>query len=172
VTKITLSAMFAVSENNVIGLDTGLPWRLSNDLKWFKATTMGKPVIMGRKTFESLPFLLPGRPNIIVTRSPDFKKDGAIVVHSVSDALEAGRKAAREVNADEMIIIGGAEIYRQCQDKLDRLYLTRVHADVAGDIFLPEIDPADWREVSRILHKKSEKDMFDHSFIVLQRINH
>ena len=164
--------MVAVSENNVIGADNGLPWRLSNDLKWFKKTTMGKPIIMGRKTFESLPGLLPGRPNIIITRDSLFKKDGAIVVHSLSDALIAGNEAAQKIGAGEMVVIGGAEIYRQSMDQLDRLYLTRVHASVDGDTFFPPLILDDWSEDLCEIHEKSEKDMFDYSFIILNRINH
>lgn len=167
--SILLSAMVAVSENQVIGVDNGLPWRLSNDLKWFKATTTGKPIIMGRKTFESLPGMLPGRPHIVITRDPDFRAEGAIVVHSLDEAIRLGKDAARRIDAREMVIIGGAEIYRQAMDKLDQIYLTRVHATVIGDTFFPELDPARWTELSREFHAKTKKDMYDHSFITLNR---
>ncbi|MDF2365965.1 dihydrofolate reductase [Sneathiella sp.] len=167
--SILLSAMVAVSENQVIGIDNGLPWRLSNDLKWFKKVTMEKPIIMGRKTFESLPGLLPGRPHIVITRDPDFSVDGAVVVHSLKDALIAGEEAAQQIGAEEMVIIGGAEIYRQAMEKLDLIYLTRVHTEIEGDTYFPELDPADWTELSHEFYEKSEKDMFDHSFIRLRR---
>ncbi|TNE39286.1 MAG: dihydrofolate reductase [Alphaproteobacteria bacterium] len=165
-----LSAMVAVSENNVIGAEGGLPWRLSNDLKWFKKTTMGKPVIMGRKTFESLPKLLSGRANIVITRETNFQAAGAIITHSLDEALEAGKKAARTLGVSEIVVIGGAEIYRQSLEKLNRIYLTRVHATVDGDTFFPDLGSAIWKESAREFHQKSEKDMFDHSFIVLNRV--
>ncbi|MCC3306517.1 dihydrofolate reductase [Sneathiella sp. HT1-7] len=167
--SILLSAMVAVSENQVIGVDNGLPWRLSNDLRWFKATTTGKPIIMGRKTFESLPGMLPGRPHIVITRDPDFIAEGAIVAHSLDEAIRLGKDAAQRIDAREMVIIGGAEIYRQAMEMLDQIYLTRVHATVTGDTFFPELDPASWTELSREFHKKSEKDTYDHSFITLKR---
>ena len=168
-TKAILSAIVAVSENQVIGIDNDLPWRLSNDLKWFKKTTMGKPIIMGRKTFESLPGPLPGRTSIVITRDPDFKAEGVIVTHTLESAFEIGNEAAKQMNAREVVVIGGAEIFRLCLDQLDRIYLTRVHATIDGDTFFPEFDPEKWREISNEFHPKSEKDMFDHSFIVLER---
>lgn len=171
-THIKLSAMLALSQNRVIGVNNGLPWRLSNDLKWFKKTTMGKPLIMGRKTFQSLPGLLPGRPHIVVTRDTGFAADGVIIAHDLDTALIKAKAAAREIGADEMVIIGGADIFGQSLERLDRLYLTEVHAVVDGDTFLPEFNTADWTEISREFHEKSEKDMFDHSFITLDRKRH
>ncbi|MEX0583115.1 MAG: dihydrofolate reductase [Sneathiella sp.] len=167
--NIILSAMVAVSENHVIGVDNDLPWRLSNDLKWFRKTTMGKPIIMGRKTFQSLPGPLPGRTGIVVTRDPNFKADGAIITNSIDSALKAGEKAARKMNIDEIVIIGGAEIFRLSLDQLDKIYLTRVHATVEGDTFFPDLNSDEWHEISNEFHAKSEKNMFDHSFIVLKR---
>ncbi|MAZ02650.1 MAG: hypothetical protein CMN56_05880 [Sneathiella sp.] len=167
--KTVLSAIVAVSENQVIGVDNDLPWRLSNDLKWFKKTTMGKPIIMGRKTFESLPGPLPGRTSIVITRDPGFTAEGAIVTHSLESAFEIGNEIAEQMKTDEVVVIGGAEIFRLCLDQLDRIYLTRVHATIDGDTFFPEFDPEKWHEISKEFHSKSEKDMFDHSFIVLER---
>jgi dihydrofolate reductase len=167
--SILLSAMVAVSENQVIGVDNGLPWRLSNDLKWFKKVTMGKPILMGRKTFQSLPGLLPGRPHIVITRDPKFTAKDVTITHDINEAIKAGIEAASQLGAEEMVIIGGAEIYRQALDKLDLIYLTQVHAEIEGDTYFPELDPADWTEVSRELHRKSEKDQYDHSFICLKR---
>ncbi len=161
--------MVAVSDNQVIGKDNSLPWRLSNDLKWFKKTTMGKPVIMGRKTFQSLPGLLPGRPHIVITRDRHFTAKGAVVVNSLEDALIAGESAARQIDANEMVIIGGAEIYHLALSKLDRVYLTRVHATIEGDTFFPDLDPSQWVELSCDFYNKSDKDMFDHSFVLLER---
>lgn len=161
--------MVAVSENQVIGVDNGLPWRLSNDLKWFKKVTMGKPIIMGRKTFQSLPGLLPGRPHIVITRDPEFTAAGVTVTHNLDESVKAGIKVAEQVEAEEMVIIGGAEIYRQALEMLDVIYLTRVHAVIEGDTYFPELDPDNWIELSREFHVKSKKDQFDHSFIRLER---
>ncbi|MCR9213124.1 MAG: dihydrofolate reductase [Proteobacteria bacterium] len=166
-----LSAIVAVSENNVIGVGNGLPWRLSNDLKWFRQTTMGKPIIMGRKTFESLPRILPGRTNIIITRDPDYQIEGAIVTHSLEAAIEAAKNLENESNSSEVVIIGGAEIYRQSMSLLDRIYLTRVHADVAGDTYFPDLEMENWSKDFAERHEKSEKDAYDHSFTILNRVN-
>lgn len=167
--SILLSAIVAVAENQVIGIDNDLPWRLSNDLKWFKKVTMGKPIIMGRKTFQSLPGLLPGRPHIIITRDTEFTAANVAIAHDLDEAIQAGKEAAEQIGVNEMVIIGGAEIYRQALDKLDMIYLTRVHAVIEGDTYFPKLDPADWTELSREFHEKSEKDQFDHSFIQLKR---
>src|SRR5690554_710477 len=166
---ILLSAIVAVSDNRVIGRDNALPWRLSNDLKWFKRTTMDKPMIMGRKTFASLPGLLPGRPHIVITRDSSFSAEGAIVVRSIEAAVEMASNEARRLKASEIVIIGGAEIYRQSLAFLDRIYLTEVHSDIEGDTFFPALDPADWTETFREYHEKSERNEFDHSFVILER---
>lgn len=165
-----LSAIVAVAENNVIGAENDLPWRLSNDMKWFRRTTMGKPIIMGRKTFQSLPKLLPGRTNIIVTRDPAFQVEGAIVTHSLEEALAAAKALDGDSGPEEVVIIGGAEIYRQSLPYLDRLYLTRVHADIPGDTFFPELEMKNWSEDFAERHGKSEKDAHDHSFTILNRV--
>lgn len=141
-----ISLVVAVSRNGVIGRDGGLPWHISSDLKRFKAITMGKPVIMGRKTWESLPRRpLPGRTNIVVTRQEGFTAAGA---HIARDADEAIAIAARE-NPPEICVIGGGDIYRQLMPRADRLYLTEVQMDVEGDTHFPAVDAAHWREVSR-----------------------
>ncbi|MAL77587.1 MAG: dihydrofolate reductase [Sneathiella sp.] len=168
-TGVLLSAIVAVSENHVIGRKNALPWRLSNDLKWFKKTTMGKPMIMGRKTFDSLPGLLPGRPHIVITRQPGYAPEGAIVVHSLDAAIARARIEAANAEQDEVMIIGGAEIYRQSLDRLDRIYLTEVHAALEGDAFLPDFGSEDWTETFREFHEKSDKNEFDHSFVILER---
>jgi dihydrofolate reductase len=170
-TDFLLSAVVAASENNVIGRDNDLPWRLSNDLKWFKSTTMNKPIVMGRKTFQSLPGMLPGRTHIVITRDPGFTAEGAVVTQSLEAAIESGKRDAATRGETEIMIIGGAEIFHQSLDRLDRIYLTRVHAEVDGDTFLPALDPANWREDFREFHEKSEKDAFDHSFMILNRIH-
>lgn len=133
-----VSIVVAAAENNVIGRGNGLPWRLPDDLKRFKALTIGKPVIMGRKTYESLGRPLPNRPNIVISRQPGFAAEGCTVVGSLEEALAAAE------TAPEAAVIGGAEIFRQVLPRADLLYLTRVHADVPGDTYFPDIVPDDW----------------------------
>lgn len=134
-----LSIIVAAAENNVIGRDNDLLWHIPADFKHFKATTMGKPMIMGRKTFESLPGILPGRPHIVVSRS-GFTHEGATSCSSLEEAIEEAKKIAN----DEVFIIGGAQIYEQALPLCDRLYLTRVHNTYEGDAFFPEINLDDW----------------------------
>jgi dihydrofolate reductase len=161
----------AVAENGVIGRDNGLPWRLSSDLKRFKAVTMGKPVIMGRKTWEGLPRRpLPGRLNIVVTRDSNFGSDEAIVAHSLGEALARAEAWAREeAGVDETCVIGGGEIYRQAMALADRLYITHVLAKPDGDTLFPAIDPAIWEQVSAEDHPAGEKDSHAMRFAVYAR---
>lgn len=154
---ITLIA--AASENNVIGNDNKLIWHLSDDLKHFKELTKGHCVIMGRKTFESMPKALPNRTNIVITRKNNYKAKDAIVVHSIHEALEKAE------NDNQPFIIGGGEIYRQSILISDRIELTRVHAKLDGDAFFPEIDYKIWNEVSSEKRFKDEKHDFDFTFI-------
>lgn len=145
--------MVAVSRNGVIGRDGGLPWHISSDLKRFKAITMGKPIIMGRKTWESLPRKpLPGRQNIVITRQKTFTAEGAVVVGDVKSAL----KVAGE--ADEIAIIGGGEIYNMFFAMTDRVYLTEVDLTVEGDTYFPKLDASEWREVAREVHPAGPND--------------
>lgn len=138
----------AIAENGVIGRDGGLPWRLSTDLKRFKADTMGKPVVMGRKTYEGIGKPLPGRLNIVVTRDRDWRAEGVEVVHSLDDAIRLAEVRGRcMTGADEVCIIGGGQIYGQALPLADRLHVTHVLAEVAGDAHFPPIDPAEWRMV-------------------------
>lgn len=129
----------ARADNGVIGRDGGLPWRLPADLKRFKAQTMGRPMVMGRKTFESFPAPLPGRRHIVLTRDRDWSSDGAEVVHSVEDALATA--------GDDVAVIGGAEVFALLLDRADRVELTEVHCDAVGDVSMPAFDG--WREVAR-----------------------
>jgi len=154
-TFITLIA--AVAANGVIGVGNALPWHLPEDLKHFKALTLGHPIIMGRKTWESLGRPLPGRANIVVTRSPDFSAPGCTVAHSLEQAFAAC------ANAEKLFIIGGAEIYRQALPYARCLELTEIHADIGGDISFPVLDPADWREVAREQHHAEAG--FDYDFV-------
>jgi dihydrofolate reductase len=161
----------AIAENGVIGRDNGLPWRLSSDMKRFKATTMGKPVIMGRKTWESFPRRpLPGRPNIVISRDPAYPAEGAETVTSLKDALTlANAKGRCLAGVDEICILGGGEIYRQAIGIADRLYVTHVLASVDGDTRFPEIDPGIWRVVSTEEHPAGEKDTHATRYVVYER---
>jgi dihydrofolate reductase len=162
-----VSAVVAASENNVIGKDGGLPWHVSSDLKLFKQITMGKPVIMGRRTWESLPRKpLPGRRNIVITRNRDYEAEGAEIVGSVDEALAACQ------GEDEVSIIGGGQVYERAMDRTDRIYLTRIHLKVDGDTFLPDLPESEWQEVSRSEHPKGERDDAAFTLIVLDRVEH
>ena len=152
-----------MAANRVIGRDGGLPWRLSDDLRRFKAITMGRPILMGRRTFESLGRPLPGRENIVITRDRGWSAPGCRVVHSLDEALAAAGDAA------EVMVIGGAEIYRLAWPRLDRLELTEVHADVEGDTRLEGFDAAEWREVAREHHPADERHALAFSFVTLER---
>ena len=158
-----ISLVVAASQNNVIGRDNQLPWHLPEDLEYFKSVTMDKPILMGRRTFDSIGRPLPGRRNIVITRDLEWDAEGVEVVHSVDDALAAGSLA----NSDEIMIIGGAQIYRECLPIADRLYLTRVEAEIDGDAFFPDIDVKQWRKLSEKIPKKIDK--YRYSFQVLER---
>jgi dihydrofolate reductase len=149
ISSVPVALIVAVARNGVIGRDNTLPWRLPADLKHFKATTLGKPIVMGRKTFESLGKPLPGRTNIVITRDRNFAADGAVIVHSLEEALgEAAAVAARD-GAAEVMVIGGAEIYRQALLLAQTVYYTRVLLDVEGDAFFPELDAGQWQCIDR-----------------------
>lgn len=160
-----ISLIYAQSRNGIIGGDGGLPWHISSDLKRFKELTMGKPVIMGRKTWDSLPRKpLPGRMNIVVTRQDGFAAEGAVVVMSVDEALN------RAGDAFETCVIGGAEIYRLFLAKAKRIYLTEVDLDVAGEAKAPILDDRDWTLVSEERQPKGPKDDAAFSMKVLERV--
>ena len=161
-----VSLIVAVAENGVIGRDGDLPWRLSSDLRYFKSVTMGKPIIMGRKTFQSIGRPLPGRPNFVVSRNPEFNADGITVFSSLGAAIGQ----ARESGCKEVMIIGGAGIYEEGLSVADRIYLTQVHADVPGDVTFPVLDPTKWTGTSRERKTAGENDDHEHSFVVLDRI--
>jgi dihydrofolate reductase len=147
----------------MISIIVAAPWRLSDDLRRFKETTMGKPIIMGRKTWESIGRPLPGRLNIVITRQPDFAAAGCEVVRSVGDAIAAAG------DADEIMIIGGSQVYQRALPLADRLYLTRVHTEIEGDAFFPDVDKKTWMLVSDERHAADERNEFDYSFRVYQR---
>nr|WP_295869604.1 dihydrofolate reductase [uncultured Chitinophaga sp.] len=160
-----VSIIVAASENNVIGINNQLPWRLSTDLKYFKSTTLGKPIVMGRKTFESLRKPLPGRPNIVITRQTDFQPDGVYVVSSIDEAI--GK--AKTFEGDELFITGGSQIFEQAWHLVDRIYLTRVYAVVPGDAFFPAVHGNEWTLVSDERHEADEKNEYSFSFQVWER---
>ena len=164
------SAIAAMARNRVIGQDNGLPWRLPGDLKFFKATTLGKPVVMGRKTFQSIGRPLPGRPNIVVTRDPGFAAEGVHIARDIDSALDLAARLARETGAQEVMVIGGAEIYAQALPRLDRLYLTEIDAEIEGDAHFPEIEPRVWREAARTNPVLDEASGLSYSFITLHRV--
>lgn len=164
-----ISLIVAVAANGVIGSEGGMPWRLSTDSKRFRAITMGKPVVMGRKTWESLGKPLAGRHNIVITRSGEYVASGATVVPSLDSALQLARSEAIAADLDEIFVIGGGEIYRQAMPRADRIYFTRVHAERSGDTVFPEIDPLSWVERSREEVPAGERDDFATSFIVYER---
>ncbi len=164
-----VSIVVAVADNGVIGRDGDLPWKLSTDLKRFKALTVGKPVIMGRKTLESIGRPLPGRPNIVITRDAGYSFEGVEVVHDIAAALERGRALAARDGATEVAIIGGGNIYAQSLDSVDVLYVTHVHAQVDGDTRFPSIDPAVWEMVSEEAVPAGERDTYATRFAVYRR---
>lgn len=159
-----LSIIVAVSDNGVIGFKNDLPWRLSSDLKRFKSITMGHSILMGRKTFESLPKLLPGRKTVILTRQSDYKFEGAIVVDSLNSAIDVCREEA------EAFVIGGAEIYHQALSSAARLYLTKVHAEIKGDTFFPSINWHEWKQLKVEHFEADEKNQYPTTFAVYERI--
>lgn len=161
-----ISLIAAASENNVIGDENEIPWHLPDDMAFFRSTTEGKPVIMGRKTFESIGHPLPKRQNIIISRQQDLVIEGCEVVSSLEEALDL----AEEEGADEACVIGGGQIYKEAIELADRIYLTRVHAKVDGDAYFPEIDEEEWEEVEHEDHPKDERHEFAFSIEQYERI--
>ena len=151
-----LALIVAVARNGVIGCDNKLPWHLPEDLKWFKANTMGKPMIMGRKTFESLGEPLPGRPHIVISRNPDFGCEGVAVAPSIDKALEIAKICAAEAGASEIMVIGGANLYRQMLPRVERIYKTAIELEPEGDAYFPELGK-DWIISSEI--KKTSRGL-------------
>jgi len=163
------AVVVAAAENGVIGRDNALPWHLPEDLRYFKRVTMGKPIVMGRRTFESIGRPLPGRTNIVITRNRDFRAEGVRVVNSLDEALDLAEAVAHNDGVDELMVIGGAAIYAEALPRADLLYLTEVHAEVAGDTYLPAIDKAQWRETRRERIAAEPPNPYDYSFVVLER---
>lgn len=164
-----LSAVVARSQNGVIGVDGDLPWTLRSDLRHFKKVTMGKPCLMGRKTWQSLPFPLPGRPNLVLTRNPDFQADGAEVFTDLSDMVGRGAELSGAADLEEVMIIGGAQFYVRLLPWTGRIYETIVEATIDGDAFFPTLNMAEWVETDVVHHQAGKGD--DYNFItrVLER---
>jgi dihydrofolate reductase len=161
-----VSLIVAMAQNGVIGRANALPWeRLPEDLKRFRAFTLGKPVLMGRKTFESIGRPLPGRANLVLTRDRAWSAPGVVVVHSVEEAL------VQAAESHELVVIGGAEIYRLVLPFARRIYLTHVHADVPGDTFFPDFDPTQWDDVECRMHPADEEHAYPVTFVTLERRN-
>jgi dihydrofolate reductase len=160
----------AMAGNRVIGRDNALPWRLPEDLRHFKALTLGKPVIMGRRTFESIGRPLPGRSNIVLSAAPGFRPPaGVVVMADLAGALRCGREIAARDGVAECMVIGGEEIYRQCLPCADRIYLTLIERDYEGDAWFPDIDPRQWRESERIAASSEADPALRFFFLTLDR---
>lgn len=162
---MVLSLLVAAAENNVIGKDNQLPWHLPNDLKYFKNLTWGMPILMGRKTFDSIGKPLPGRKSVVITRNKDWQQENVEVVHSVEEAIAF----AKQEDVKEIFVIGGAEIFNTSFDQADRIYLTRVHQEVEGDAFFPAIDESKWQMVKAKHCEADEKNAYAHTFQVWER---
>ncbi len=161
-----IAFVVAMDENRLIGRDNDLPWRLPDDMGWFRRQTMGKPCIMGRKTYDSLPDRfrpLPGRLNIVVTRNREYEAPGAVVVHSIGDAI----KAAGDV--EEIAIIGGADLFRRLLPIADRLYLTQIHGAAEGDVYFPQFEMDGWDEIFRQEHPADQRHRFAFTWLILDR---
>ena len=158
-----VSILVATDERGAIGRDGGLPWHLPNDPKRFKSLTMGKPIVMGRKTWDSIGRPLPGRLNVVITRQAGYAAAGVTIVPSLEAALAAAGQA------EEICVIGGAEIYQQALPMTERIHLTRIHATVPADTFFPALESKDWREVGREDHPADEKHAYAYSFLEVRR---
>ena len=165
--ELTLSLIVAMDRNGVIGCDNALPWHLPEDLKYFKSVTMGKPIVMGRKTFESIGRPLPGRLNIVITRNPGWQHPGVVVAHSLSEALVLAGNDPPSREAGEVMVIGGEQIYRAAIEQASRLYITRVDTEVEGDAFFPDITEGHWREVE--CQQPAQQGDTPYCFQVLER---
>jgi dihydrofolate reductase len=164
-----IALIAAVAENGVIGKDGAMPWRIPSEMRSFRRITLGKPVIMGRKTFASLKKPLDDRDNIVLTRHRDFAPQGAIAVESVKQALKVATDCARARAVEEIMVIGGADIYTALLPFAARIYLTRVHAAPEGDVHFPKIDPGAWTEIESAHHPREGADAFDYTATILER---
>lgn len=166
-----ISLIAAVARNNVIGAKQSIPWRIPSDFTWFKQTTMGKPMVMGRKQFETFAKPLPGRPHIVVTRQHDYAPEGVLVRHSLPEALAAARRLTEASELNEIMVIGGGDIYAQAMPLADRLYISHVELEPDGDVRFPPIDPAEWRVIGEPDVPRSDKDGARYSVKIYERIH-
>lgn len=167
--NVKISIITAVAENGVIGRDGDLPWRIKSELKYFKTTTIGKPVVYGRKTFESQNGPLPGRDNIVITRDTNWRYDGAIIAHDFKEAVGKAKECARQRNVGEIFIAGGSGVYAEALPVADLLYLTEVHLKPEGDTRFPDFDRSQWQEIKREFHVAKEGESADYTITVLER---
>ena len=166
-----LSIIVAIAENGVIGRNNGLPWTLPGDLIHFKEITMGKPIIMGRKTYDSIGQPLPGRQNIVITRNKNFSPTGVTIVHDVNSAIDKGRLVALENGGGEIIVIGGANIYTKTLPLADRLYVTEVHSNIEGDVTFSNFNQSEWSEISRDYRTAGPNETCNYSFVLYDRVD-
>ncbi|HSG90975.1 MAG TPA: dihydrofolate reductase [Pseudomonadales bacterium] len=164
-----LALIWAMAENRVIGRDGDLPWRLPGEMQYFRALTLGKPVIVGRKTFDSFPKPLPGRTNIVVSRSAEYDHPRVRAARSLSEAIAIGREVAARDGVDEIMVAGGAELYAEALAVADRLYMTLVHATPEGDTLFPAYDEDEWQERRRVDVPADVDNLFAYSLIMLER---
>jgi dihydrofolate reductase len=160
---VTISFVVAYDRNRAIGKDNKIPWRLPDDMKHVRALTIGKPLIMGRRTWESIGRPLPQRTSIVLTRDPGFKCDGCLIARTADEAMKLAG------DAPEIIIFGGSRVFEDFLPRADRIYLTEVDADVGGDTFFPALDPGDWEVVEAVEHPADERHPYDFSFLTLDR---
>ena len=165
-----IALVVAMGENRAIGRGGDLPWHLRSDMRFFRKVTMGKPVLMGRRTFKSLPRVLDGRLNIVLTRDRGFVAPDAVMAHSLEEGLQAARGSCARTGAGEIMIIGGEDVFREILPQTGRIYLTEVHAAPEADTWFPQLDENIWREVSRERHEAGPKDDHAFSLVVLERI--
>lgn len=169
ITYPKLSLIVARARNNVIGLDNKLPWRLSSDLKFFKKTTLGKPVLMGRVTWEGLPFPLPGRPNLVLTRNSDYQDERAEIFTTPEAMISRGYELAGELDVSEIMVIGGANIYASFLPFCQRMYITEVDVELDGDALFPSFDPKDWILTSETAYPQTDKDEYPFAVRIYDR---
>jgi dihydrofolate reductase len=165
-----IALIVAMGENRAIGRGGDLPWRLHSDMRYFRKITMGKPIIMGRLTFASLGRALDGRVNIVLTRNAAYEAPGAIMAYNLEEALDVARRAAAKAGVNEIMVMGGEDVFREVLPQARRIYLTEVHAAPHADTWFPELDMSEWREVSREAHQAGPKDDHAFSFVVLNRV--
>lgn len=160
-----ISLIVAASENNVIGINNDLPWRLPDDMKFFVQTTKGHHILTGRKNLESFGKLLPNRTNIVLTNKKDYTFEGAEIFHDIEEAVDFARSRGEE----ELMVIGGGEIYKQFMGQANKIYLTRVHTNIEGDTVFPEIDENEWQVVKEVHHPKDDRHKYDFTFMTFER---